>query len=860
MLMKPIFRRNWPKHMWKHELLWRMASTRMLIVRGSLLLNALLVLYLCVSWFSTSPTRHTALATHSLRTPSPLDVHHVDFEGIDTAEMVGGNGVSQDAVPLEVPLPAALASDLGDSEMRDISLGGRRTLGQLPEQSLQAGVKQLLPGALEQVVQAGVEQMPLNKGVEQSLHGGVDASAGEQEEPPREVQESAGVTEQLLEPLAIEPPDPPLDSLERKIYPDLRECSTRPQRPFYFQRGDYWVLENYIPAALSFRCDESITYTTHADYTFLDNLEPLTSRWQGPVSVAVYAPGDDFNATINTILYLRDCWAEGIKKYVTFHLFFHVSHKPKKVPSSEELLKRKTDCALEPPRWTNVTTYRQHKKLLYPVNIARNTARQAVQTYFVFPSDVELYPSINFIPGQHLQLHHYCLPGQHLQLHHYCLPGQHLQLPHYCLPGQHDADRLASHDVVSLRWWVCKACKVLVLERSRALRQLQGCSASGTVLVEGETAVDVFLLHVLFHVLCHVLYHAPGRKPEIWWMNLGGKIGSWSSKKREEEWERRLEELGKIIEERIAEESRKWELQVLAAEASIQCLEEELKNLNEIRETNDNIDATSGTSMSGTDKETDPHGAKEETRSTLRSNDSFEYNEGMLYAETLTAHCSSKEQLIMKDSSLSIEVSASTGIEGKNISMEGTITLQRMRPREEYEENNRAIVDTLTEVAKRAHSSRAKLLGMGDFNQKYIHWENLEPHGSPETWRTKMMDVEWIAAPVKPGMSVFHIGKRKPPFHKWEPIYIGTNREPLYDERLSWEGKSDKMTQMYILCVRDYEFHILDNAFLVHKPGIKKIHKDPFRDRIVAKQNSAISSKIFPEYKTIFGFRKSCVI
>ena len=52
---------------------------------------------------------------------------------------------------------------------------------------------------------------------------------------------------------------------------------------------------------------------------------------QGPVSVAVYAPGDDFNATVNTILYLRDCWAEGIKKYVTFHLFFHVNHTPKKV-------------------------------------------------------------------------------------------------------------------------------------------------------------------------------------------------------------------------------------------------------------------------------------------------------------------------------------------------------------------------------------------------------------------------------------------------------------------------------------------------------------------------------------------------
>lgn len=33
----------------------------------------------------------------------------------------------------------------------------------------------------------------------------------------------------------------------------------------------------------------------------------------------------------------------------------------------------------------------------------------------------------------------------------------------------------------------------------------------------------------------------------------------------------------------------------------------------------------------------------------------------------------------------------------------------------------------------------------------------------------------------------------------WEPIYIGTNEEPLYDERLTWEGKRDKMSQVSLL-------------------------------------------------------------
>ena len=39
-------------------------------------------------------------------------------------------------------------------------------------------------------------------------------------------------------------------------------------------------------------------------------------------------------------------------------------------------------------------------------------------------------------------------------------------------------------------------------------------------------------------------------------------------------------------------------------------------------------------------------------------------------------------------------------------------------------------------------------------------------------------------------------GKRETPYNRWEPIYIGTNEDPSYDERLTWEGRSDKMVQV----------------------------------------------------------------
>lgn len=134
-------------------------------------------------------------------------------------------------------------------------------------------------------------------------------------------------------------------------------------------------------------------------------------------------------------------------------------------------------------------------------------------------------------------------------------------------------------------------------------------------------------------------------------------------------------------------------------------------------------------------------------------------------------------------------------------------------------------------------------------------------------------------------LGIFHIGKRVGYFVHWEPIYIGTHADPHYDERLSWEGKSDKMTQVccrndllhnpnkvlkikffififqgYALCALDYEFQILDNAFLVNKPGIKVLKKDTKRAMLAAKTNQLIKKIIYPELQVMYGVRKGCAV
>lgn len=61
--------------------------------------------------------------------------------------------------------------------------------------------------------------------------------------------------------------------------------------------------------------------------------------------------------------------------------------------------------------------------------------------------------------------------------------------------------------------------------------------------------------------------------------------------------------------------------------------------------------------------------------------------------------------------------------------------------------------------------------------------------------------------------------KREFPYHRWEPIYICTKQEPFYDERLSWEGLQDKMTQVSIS--HNSLFHIRYNQLLFPIYGIK---------------------------------------
>lgn len=62
-------------------------------------------------------------------------------------------------------------------------------------------------------------------------------------------------------------------------------------------------------------------------------------------------------------------------------------------------------------------------------------------------------------------------------------------------------------------------------------------------------------------------------------------------------------------------------------------------------------------------------------------------------------------------------------------------------------------------------------------------------HNIPES-------AKWKRQAETEGLDVFSSTKRTGKFRFWEPFYIGTNENPLFDERLTWEGQSNKMTQV----------------------------------------------------------------
>ncbi|XP_017776246.1 PREDICTED: beta-1,4-glucuronyltransferase 1-like [Nicrophorus vespilloides] len=370
----------------------------------------------------------------------------------------------------------------------------------------------------------------------------------------------------------------------------ITQCEERIARSRVSQRGDFFVLENVVRPSGQVKCYESVTYTTQADYSFLDNLPDLMKRWKGPISVALFAPGEDFRPTLDSIAFLRNCETPLIKHHVTFHVFFPVDHFPKTIYKMAliEAYEDVYNCQKGAP-YLNVKVnemYRRKLNLTYPINVGRNVAREGAYTHFVLASDIELYPTPDFIP-KFLEM--ITANPEYAYRHN----------PHvYALP---------------------------IFE----INANESVPPNKTILQEMMRTGKAFLFH---KKLCSACHSVPKSK-------------------------------------------------------------------------------------------------------------------------------------------------------------------------------------------------------------------------------------EWLVAKETEGVGVFTVGKRMGVNKMWEAFYVGTNQDPLFDDRLTWEGQGNKMTQGYSLCLLNYDYMVLNNAFLTHRPGVKKSKEQINKySRYIGATNRLIKRKIKVELEALYGSRQGCYL
>ena len=206
------------------------------------------------------------------------------------------------------------------------------------------------------------------------------------------------------------------------------EESKRPWWKFE-NRSSYSVLRNYVIATNQkidvdgsiLRKDDfntSITYTTQASYEFLQHAEQLCKRFDGPISIAVYAPSSEFQIAINLIYYLRECANPCVKRSISWHMIYDSLMQIENLDISkypdEYLIENNVNlnfnCSIKFKDYAssliaiydkdndnNVQNVRTKNHLPYPINVLRNVARLSANTKYVLASDIELYPSTNIV-------------------------------------------------------------------------------------------------------------------------------------------------------------------------------------------------------------------------------------------------------------------------------------------------------------------------------------------------------------------------------------------------------------------------------------------------------------------------------
>ncbi|OXU17931.1 hypothetical protein TSAR_012079 [Trichomalopsis sarcophagae] len=135
-----------------------------------------------------------------------------------------------------------------------------------------------------------------------------------------------------------------------------------------------------------------VTLCSHASADQVYGIVELARRWEGPISLAVFAPGEDVGLAVRMLD--RACRCEPAMSKVSVQLIFPRS-RPAALTSSLQSIHRSDCAAVEVQHSAGRAngTERRRAGIAYPINVARNVARSLAPTQRVLVSDIELLPS-----------------------------------------------------------------------------------------------------------------------------------------------------------------------------------------------------------------------------------------------------------------------------------------------------------------------------------------------------------------------------------------------------------------------------------------------------------------------------------
>nr|CAD7265338.1 unnamed protein product [Timema shepardi] len=161
--------------------------------------------------------------------------------------------------------------------------------------------------------------------------------------------------------------------------------------------GEYQIVPNLALAARQLHgktttnSTPDIALVTQCSFNHLHHIVPLAQRWQGPISVSVFAEDQEVNDALRSIATLRNCYST-VRVNVSFHLVSPLSAGGRgglySAPPASLFR-----CDLASTSGLQRRNYVGGKH--FPNNLLRNVARKTSTAELVLVVDIDMLPSAN---------------------------------------------------------------------------------------------------------------------------------------------------------------------------------------------------------------------------------------------------------------------------------------------------------------------------------------------------------------------------------------------------------------------------------------------------------------------------------